>query len=100
MTDKATFELEVEALRKAMDAARTRARDGAGAAAASAGEAVSGLGDTAKAQMDRALEQLEGSDIERLAKEFTAELEELHAEKPVMTLFGAFLLGYLLGRAR
>lgn len=103
MTGKVTFDTEVDALRKAMDAAKTKAQDASGAAesvGAAARKAASGLEAAAEEKLDWALEKLDGTDLDRLVKEFTSELESMQKEKPVMTLFGAFLLGYLLGRSK
>ncbi|SNT16032.1 hypothetical protein [Tropicimonas sediminicola] len=47
-----------------------------------------------------AISQLEDTELDTLAKQFIAELEDLHHDKPLVTVFAAFVLGYVLGRAR
>ena len=66
------------------------------------GDAGDIVQDAASRTFDWAKSQLGGGEkeLERLFKEFTDELGDLQENKPLLTLFGAFLLGYLLGRAR
>ena len=113
MTKKMDLEAELRALREELSA--TRAEVAASIAPAPAAEAEaapedgadnadppSGDADPAsdESTLDWALGQLDGTEVERLLRQFTEELGDLQQEKPVLTLFGAFLLGYLLGRAR
>ncbi len=98
------MQVELDELRQKL--AELRETDGSGSdedgskgAAAAAGETVQ---DAASRTVDWAKSQLDGGEkeLERLFKEFMAELGDLQENKPLMTLFGAFLLGYLLGRKR
>ena len=106
MATKADLENEIAELRRELD----EARDRAAAAEESATEQEEASSDsvegTEKAEkgrdstLDWALGQLDGSEVDRLFREFVAELEDMQEHKPLLTLFGAFLLGYVLGRAR
>jgi hypothetical protein len=50
--------------------------------------------------MSEAMAALKGSDLEDMAKQIMKELESLPEKKPLLTALGAFVLGYLIGRAR
>ncbi|MDV7144523.1 hypothetical protein R3X27_17735 [Tropicimonas sp. TH_r6] len=90
MPTKAELEAELTSLREELSAARERLTQ----TEEESGDAPG----AAERPLDWAVSQLEGSEVDRLLKEFLAELEDVQANKPLLSLFGAFLLGYLLGR--
>lgn len=115
MATKAEMEAELKALKQDLQTARTKVEQAADAASdetVTAPATGSDTGDASQAEkesakdaknegpLDWAMSQLDGSEIETLFKQFTAELEDMQAQKPLMSLFGAFVLGYVLGRAR
>lgn len=96
MTTKKELEAELADLRLELEQARKRleeADDGATSKGKS-GDGRSG------GPLDQILSQFDTVDIDGLLGDFVQELESLQEDKPLLTLFGAFLLGYLLGRTR
>ncbi|SDI34039.1 hypothetical protein [Aliiruegeria lutimaris] len=102
---KADLEREVAELKRELEAVRKRATSSDDSASGEASEQTAEEdgdqgGDGKQSTLDWALGQLDGSELERLFREFVAELEDMQEHKPLLTLFGAFVLGYVLGRAR
>ena len=91
MATKAELEDELAALRKELAAMKKTAGDAADATAAEA-QSHSIPGDI--------LAALRGTDLERLAKELTDEIETALHEKPLLTALGILVVGYALGRIR
>ncbi len=102
MATKAELEAELAQLKK--DLAAMQPPDDAASAPEEDPDAHAAEGeDDSKPRiggLDWALSQLEGTELEHLVSRFAAEVEDMHEHKPLMTLFGAFLLGYVLGRTR
>lgn len=108
MPTKTELVAELEALRRELSEARAEAgRTTNGARSTDAGDAATdasgeaeGATDEAHSPLSWAMSQLEDSELDRLAKQFIAELEGIQQDKPLVTVFAAFVLGYVLGRAR
>lgn len=98
MPTKKELEEELAGLKQELDALRAGGGDTDDAQGAEADTDDAGTG--RKSPVDWALNQLDGTELDRLFKQFVEELDDMHANKPLMTLFGAFVLGYVLGRAR
>ncbi|WP_068115491.1 hypothetical protein [Tropicimonas marinistellae] len=109
MTTKAEYEAELQKLRRIL----TEAREAVPASmeedeATSADERPEPDEDSKNAEtapddgtsIDWALSQIDSSELEGLLAKFSEEVKDLHEHKPILTVFGAFLLGYALGRAR
>lgn len=97
MPTKAELEAELADLRKQIEAgaADKRSSDKSEASAEAKTDAA-----MLENPIDWAKAHLDGAEVEKLFKQFAAELEGMHEHKPLLTIFGAFLLGYVLGRGR
>ena len=100
MASREDLVAELEALKQDLEASRKSAQGGKSRAATGADTGQSGESGAGQATLDWALSQLDGSDMERLFRKFADELGDLYKDKPMLTVFGAFVLGYVLGRAR
>lgn len=85
MATKAELEEELNALRAELDAARATTAE---------------LKEAAEAAQPEGLGEVLMADAESLLTEFTHEIEEISANKPVLVVLGAFCLGMLLARGR
>ncbi|MFD0980964.1 hypothetical protein [Tropicimonas aquimaris] len=92
---------ELEALRRELAEARAQAGQPEPEHAGTPDESPEEeTGEAHASPLSWAMSQLEDTELDTLAKQFIAELEDLHHDKPLVTVFAAFVLGYVLGRAR
>jgi hypothetical protein len=110
MATKAELEIELASLRKELaerDTLSTKQQESGSDTSTATGTApengqstVDAIDETNADSLDEVFAALQEGDLGALARQFEDEIGNLSQNSPVLTTLGAFLLGYLLGKAR